>query len=106
MTRKLGYVVIALGLALPLWCADKPASITGYVHSSTGAPQMGAVVEVLGTASQVFKLVTDDKGLFIATGLVPGLYSVKVSAPAFLPTLREKISLKAGASVLLNLTLS
>jgi len=67
---------------------------------------MGAVVEVLGTASQVFKLVTDDKGLFIATGLVPGLYSVKVSAPAFLPTLREKISLKAGASVLLNLTLS
>jgi hypothetical protein len=106
MTRKLGYVVIALGLALPLWCADKPASITGYVHSSTGAPQMGAVVEVLGTASQVFKLVTDDKGLFIATGLVPGLYSVKVSAPAFLPPLREKISLKAGASVLLNLTLS
>ena len=106
MTRKLGYVVIVLGLALPSWCADKPASITGYVHSSTGAPQMGAVVEVLGTASQVFKLVTDDKGLFIATGLVPGLYSVKVSAPAFLPTLREKISLKAGASVLLNLTLS
>ena len=106
MTPKLGYLVIALGLALPSWCADKPASITGYVHNSTGAPQMGAVVEVLGTASQVFKMVTDDKGLFSATGLVPGLYSVKVSAPAFLPTLREKISLKAGASVLLNLTLS
>jgi len=106
MTPKLGYLVIALGLALPSWCADKPASITGYVHNSTGAPQMGAVVEVLGTASQVFKMVTDDKGLFSATGLVPGLYSVKVSAPAFLPTLREKISLKAGATVLLNLTLS
>jgi hypothetical protein len=106
MTRKLGYLAIALSLALPSWCADKSAVITGYVHNSTGAPQTGALVEVLGTASQVFRLVTDDKGLFSATGLVPGLYSVKVSAPAFLPTLREKISLKAGASVLLNLTLS
>jgi hypothetical protein len=38
--------------------------------------------------------------------LFPGTYSVKVSAPAFLPTLRERISVKAGASVLLNLTLS
>jgi Carboxypeptidase regulatory-like domain len=106
MTRKLGYLVIALGLALPSWCAERPASITGYVHNSSGAPQVGAIVEVLGTASQIFKLVTDEKGIFSATGLVPGFYSVKVSAPAFLPTLREKISLKAGASVLLNLTLS
>src|ERR1700686_470785 len=106
MTRKLRYLVVALSLTLPSWCADKSASIVGYVRNSTGAPQMGAVVEVLGTASQVFKLVTDDKGLFSAIGLVPGIYSVKVSAPAFLPTLREKISLKAGASVLLNLTLS
>jgi hypothetical protein len=44
--------------------------------------------------------------LFTATGLFPGSYSIKVSAPAFLPTLREKISVRAGANVLLNLTLS
>jgi hypothetical protein len=106
MTRKLRYLVVALSLTLPSWCADKSASIVGYVRNSTGAPQTGAVVEVMGTASQVFRLVTDDKGLFSAIGLVPGIYSVKVSAPAFLPTLREKISLKAGASILLNLTLS
>jgi len=106
MNRRLGYLVVALSLALPSWCADKSASIAGYVHNSTGAPQIGAVVEVLGSAAQAFKLVTDDKGAFLASGLVPGIYSVKVSAPAFLPTLREKISLKAGASVLLNLTLS
>jgi hypothetical protein len=106
MNRRLGYLVVAFTLAVPSWCADKSASISGYVHNSTGAPQIGAVVEVLGTAAQVFKLVTDDKGSFRAAGLIPGIYSVKVSAPAFLPTLREKISLRAGASVLLNLTLS
>ncbi|HJT71675.1 MAG TPA: carboxypeptidase-like regulatory domain-containing protein [Terriglobales bacterium] len=107
MRSKLGYLVIAFGLALPSWCADRAASISGYIHSSNGAPQIGAIVEVIGSAAAgTFRFVTDDKGFFHATGLIPGTYSVKASAPAFLPTLREKISVKAGASVLLNLTLS
>ena len=106
MNRRLGYLVVAFSLALPSWGADKSASIAGYVHNASGSPQIGAVVEVMGSAAQVLNLVTDDKGAFRASGLVPGLYNVKVSAPAFLPTLREKISLKAGASILLNLTLS
>lgn len=106
MNRRLGYLVVAFSLALPSWGAEKSASIAGYVHNASGAPQIGAVVEVIGSAAQILNLVTDDKGAFRATGLLPGIYNVKVSAPAFLPTLREKISLKAGASVLLNLTLS
>ena len=106
MNRRLGYLVVAFSLALPSWGADKSASIAGYVHNASGAPQIGAVVEVMGSAAQVINLVTDDKGAFRASDLIPGIYNVKVSAPAFLPTLREKITLKAGASVLLNLTLS
>ncbi|MGH9515588.1 MAG: carboxypeptidase-like regulatory domain-containing protein [Terriglobales bacterium] len=106
MNRRLGYLVVAFSLVLPSWGADKYASIAGYVHNASGTPQIGAVVEVIGSAAQVLNLVTDDKGGFRASGLVPGIYNVKVSAPAFLPTLREKISLKAGASILLNLTLS
>ncbi|HZR67330.1 MAG TPA: carboxypeptidase-like regulatory domain-containing protein [Terriglobales bacterium] len=106
MRSKLGYLVMVFGLALPSWCAEKTATISGYIHSSNGSPQMGAVVEVLGSAAQTFHFITDDKGFFRANGLVPGIYSVKASAPAFLPILREKISVKAGASVLLNLTLS
>jgi hypothetical protein len=106
MNRRVGYLVVAFSLALPSWCAEKSVSIAGYVHNASGAPQIGAVVEVMGSAAQVLNLVTDDKGSFRASGLVPGTYNVKVSAPAFLPTLREKISLKAGASILLNLTLS
>jgi hypothetical protein len=67
---------------------------------------MGAAVELLGPAIGNLRVFTDDKGFFTARGLFPGTYSVKVSAPAFLPTLREKISVRAGASVLLNLTLN
>lgn len=104
--RKFGYFVFVIGLALPSFCADRSASISGYVRDAAGIPQMGAAVEVLGSALQTLTVFTDEKGFFAAHGLKPGTYSVKVSAPAFLPTLREKVGLHAGASVLLNLTLS
>jgi hypothetical protein len=106
MLRKFGYLVIALGMAVPSWGAERAASISGYVRNASGAPQMGAAVEVFGSAVQTFKVFTDENGFFSAVGLVPGVYGVKVSAPSFLPTLREKIGLKAGATILLNLTLS
>jgi len=104
--RKLGYLVIALSLAFPAWGVDRPGSISGYVRSGGGVPQMGAAVEVLGPALHAVRVFTDEKGFFSATGLGPGIYSVRVSAPAFLPTLRDKISVRAGAGVLLSLTLS
>jgi len=106
MLHKLGCFVIALGLVMPAWCVERAATISGFVHNAEGAPQMGAAVEVLGSAFDTFRVFTDEKGFFRASGLIPGTYTVKVSAPSFLPTLREKISLKAGAGVLLNLTLS
>ena len=104
--RKFGYFVMVLGLTLPSLCADRSASVSGYVRNSQGTPQMGAAVEVLGSALQSLKVFTDEKGFFSARGLTPGTYSIKVSAPAFLPTLREKVGLRAGANVLMNLTLS
>ena len=104
--RRLGYLVVAFGLAFPAWCAERSASISGYVRNANGAPQMGAAVELLGSTVDGLRVFTDEKGFFTARGLAAGVYAVKVSAPAFLPTLREKISVRAGASVLLNLTLN
>jgi hypothetical protein len=104
--RKLGYLVVALGLALPAWCVERPASISGYVRNANGTAQMGAAVDVLGPAIEGLRVFTNEKGFFAASGLLPGIYSIKVSAPAFLPTLKEKINVNAGANVLLNLTLS
>src|SRR5437867_4243557 len=106
MLHRLGCIAIAVGLLGSAWGAERSATISGFVRSANGAPQMGAAVEVLGAAFETFKVFTDERGFFSASGLIPGMYSVKVSAPSFLPTLREKIGLKAGAGVLLNLTLS
>jgi len=106
MLRKLGFLVVALGLVLPAPAAEKPGSISGYVRNATGVPQMGALVEVLGSAVRTLKVSTDENGFYSAGGLLPGVYSIKVSAPSFLPALRERVGLRAGGSVLVNVTLN
>jgi len=106
MVRKLGYLVLTLGLVLPVWATGKPGSISGYVKNAAGAPQMGAVVEVLRAASESIKVFTNEKGFYHATGLLPGQYDIRVSAPSFLPSLVERISLRAGAALVENVTLN
>jgi hypothetical protein len=101
---KLGLLGIAL--ALPVLAADRPGSISGYVRSASGVPQMGALVEVLGSARHSLKVFTDENGFYSASGLLPGIYSVKAYSPSFLPVLRERIGLRPGGSVLVDLKLS
>ena len=88
------------------WLRTAPASISGYVRSASGIPQMGAMVEVLGSAAHSLKVFTDENGFYSASGLLPGVYSVKAYSPSFLPALREKVGLQPGSSVLVNLKLS
>jgi len=106
MLRKLGFVVVALGLALPAWCVERPGTISGYVRNAAGVPQMGAVVELLSSTTQAFTVFTDDTGYYSAGGLLPGIYSIKANATSFLPALREGVGLRAGSRVLVNLTLT
>jgi hypothetical protein len=106
MLRKLGTWAVLFGLAFPAWAAQQPAGISGYVRSATGAPQMGAVVEIIGSAANGLTVFTDGAGFYSAARLLPGLYTIKVSAPSFLPALRERIGLRAGASVNVNVTLN
>jgi hypothetical protein len=67
---------------------------------------MGAVVQILGAANRTFTVFTDGAGYYTASGLLPGLYTLKVSAPSFLPALREKVGLRPGATLNVNVTLS
>jgi hypothetical protein len=97
---------VLFGLTLPVWAAQQPGAISGHVRNATGVPQMGAIVEVIGAAAHSLTVFTDEAGFFSASGLLPGVYSIKVSAPSFLPALRERIGLRAGASVNVNVTLS
>ena len=104
--RKLGTWAILVGLSLPVWAAERPGAISGYVRNISGSPQMGAVVQILGAANRTLTVFTDEAGFYTATGLVPGLYTLKVTAPSFLPALREKVGLRPGATLNVNVTLS
>lgn len=105
MTRKFGLLAI-LFVALPA-LAVPVASISGYVKNNSGVPQMGATVEIFTSAALVGTTVfTDARGYYNAANLKPGTYQVKVTATSFLPSLRENLSLKTGAHLMVNLTLS
>ena len=104
--RKLGTWAFVLGLTLPVWAAQQPGAISGYVRTASGAPRMGAVVQILGSANRNFTVFTDSAGYYIATDLLPGIYTLKVTAPSFLPALREKVGLRPGANLNINITLS
>jgi hypothetical protein len=104
--RRLGYWAVIVAVALPACAAERPGAISGYVRDASGIPQMGAVVEIAGAAVRNLTVFTDGAGFYSATGLLPGFYSVKVSAPSFLPVSREKVGLHPGASTQLNITLN
>jgi hypothetical protein len=106
MLRKLGFLVVVVSMALPAWSGTASGAISGYVRDGSGVPQMGAAVEILGSAAHALKVFTDDRGFYSVASLLPGTYSVKVSAPSFLPTLREKIGVRAGAKLMVNVTLT
>jgi len=104
MFRKLGFFGLFLSLTLSAFSAERPGTISGYVRNAAGTPQMGAVVEILG--SDIVTAFTDDHGFFSAGGLAPGIYDVQVSAVSFLPSFRDGIGLRAGSKVVVNLTLN
>jgi Carboxypeptidase regulatory-like domain len=110
MFRKLGFLIVVMSVVVsitaPAWCGTVSGAIAGYVRDGSGAPQMGAAVEVLDSAARTLKVFTDDHGFYSITRLLPGTYSIKVSAPAFLPSLREKIDLRSGAKLMVNVTLT
>ncbi len=71
MFKKLGIFAITLGTVLSASASVNPGSISGYVRSAAGVPQMGAVVEILSSAAQPQKVFTDERGFYTAAGLLP-----------------------------------
>jgi hypothetical protein len=99
--------VVIVALSLPAWAGQRPGVISGYVRDASGIPQMGAVVEIAGSAlAHSLTVFTDVTGFYSAADLLPGQYSIKASAPSFLPALEEKIGLQPGNIVHVNITLN
>lgn len=107
MGRSVGSLLLlmAIGLGVPAFAGQ--AAISGKVKNADGVPQMGAMVEAVSYNNQKsYTAFTDSLGSYSFSPMAPGTYDVRVSAASFLPTLRENVSLKSGATLVINLTLN
>jgi hypothetical protein len=103
--RKLGLFALVAVISLPACATVKTGAIAGVVRDSSGTPQMGAAVEIVAP-SDSRTAFTDANGRYSIANLIPGLYHVRVSAPSFLPSMRENVTVGPGAHLVINLTLN
>src|SRR5215831_4072656 len=79
------------------WPQDTRGSIVGRVADPSGAVVPGATVVVTSTAMGTkWTFKTADNGYYQATFLIPGMYSIEVSAPGFKKLLRSDIQVQVN----------
>jgi hypothetical protein len=82
-------------------------AITGVVSDNLGIPQMGATVLLFNRQDRALhKLQTNDRGEFAFAGLLPDLYSVRVSLTTFLPAFKRNIAVQPGRRSILHVSLN
>src|SRR5438552_2686997 len=87
--------------------ATELGTIVGTVIDSQNALVPGADVKVTNTGRNVTREIkTDSQGAFAARSLVPGSYSVEVTAPSFQKQVQSDIKLDLGATVTLDFHLT
>lgn len=84
-----------------------PGSIAGVVRSSIGLPQSGAAVQLYNRQDHaVLRAVTDERGQFGFSDLVPDVYAVRVTRLPFDPASRPGIAVRAGERTVLTVSLN
>ena len=82
-------------------------AIGGVVTNALGTPQMGASVVLYNRQERVYeKALTDERGEFKFAGLLPELYSIRVSLATFVPALKRDILVQPGMRSILNVSLN
>jgi hypothetical protein len=108
-----GVVCLGAGLTACLGTAQAATplkmagAITGFVMDAGGTPQMGAAVVLFNRQERQFeRALTDERGAFKFLGLLPDLYSVKVTLGSYVPALKKGILVQPGMASVLNVNLN
>jgi carboxypeptidase family protein len=108
LTAVLAVVSLSLAAgATPIDPEKGFGRVSGTVLDTEGNPLMGATILVMGpfvpgvsgAEASVERLVTDFRGEFGVGHLLPGWYSLRVSAPTRLPALRPEVHVEPGGTV-------
>src|ERR1039457_3891323 len=82
MKRPLWACALALLIAVALF-AQAPANLRGTVTDPSGANVPGASVTVTGPGGLARVVTTGNDGGYAISGLPPGTYTIRISAPGF-----------------------
>jgi hypothetical protein len=100
-------VIGAIGVSVRATWSQSTASITGTVTDPSGAVVPGAHVTVHSIATGEDRVIsTDSAGLYVVPSLVPGDYSIQVTATGFGPYKLQKLTLQVALAATANVRLS
>ena len=88
-------VTLFLLLVATVLAQQDTGMITGQVTDPSGSPVPSATIILVNVATNVLtKVVTSNDGLFVATPIRIGIYSIAVEVSGFKKTVRDGISLR------------
>lgn len=100
-------ILASAALATSAFAQSESASVSGIVRDRRGAPQIDALIQLMRPDSSVVAIAhTDARGVFLLEDLLPGVYQLKASDEAFLPSLRQNLRVIAHRKTVANVTLS
>src|ERR1039457_5335114 len=117
MTMRTPISVSSVVLGLVCLAAAGPVSgavsvtlsgaIAGSVTNVEGVPQMGALVLLFNRQDGLSqKAFTDEKGAFAFAGLLPDIYSIRVTLASFVPAIKNNILVQPGIRSVLNVSMA
>ena len=85
--------------------AGDKARITGTVTDATQAVVTGADVVLAGSNGSKQATKTDEKGTYLFSGVIPGTYTITITAPNFAVKTLDYINLTAGVELTMDASL-
>ena len=106
LVQLVAVVVVLLFISVSAFSQAGSSSIQGTLTDKSGGVVQGAAVTVLDVARGTNRvLTTDGAGEWVATGVIPGTYTVRAEAKGFATTERNGISVEVGQSIRVDLEL-
>lgn len=105
--------VLALGSAIAPGVSEAASTnrlagaLAGSVRDNGGTPQMGAIVQLFNRYDRpIERVLTNSTGEFGFQGLLPDIYSIRVTLTSFMPALKRNIAIQAGSTSVLAINLA
>src|SRR6266850_81188 len=104
--RRLFSLLCVLCFARPAYSQSNYAAVTGTVTDSQHLPIPAATVQLKALSmGAIRRVVTNERGLFEAAGLLPDEYELSTAAPGFVPTTCS-IRLEVGQRLTIEITVN